>query len=243
MIDPYKHVSKVYAEIMGFISYKWWAKYLLVLTKKHLKKNPKVLELGAGNCTLAKYLSKNFEDYIVTDISLSMLKSSDIKNIKVCCDMTALPFKSTFDLIFASFDTINYITNKTKLLHFFSDIANKLENEGIFTFDAALENNSYKHQKTASTKGKTKEYKFVRSSTYFPKSRIHKNVFKITYPDGNVFTEIHKQKIFQFETFFETAEKSGLYIVNCYKAFTFQKGKAESDRVQFLMKRKKDVIN
>ncbi len=52
------------------------------------------------------------------------------------------------------------------------------------------------------------------------------------------FTETHKQKIFSYNTFFDIAEKSGLYVVNCYKAFSFQKGKETSDRVQFIMKRK-----
>ena len=45
--------------------------------------------------------------------------------------------------------------------------------------------------------------------------------------------------LFQFPpTFFDMAEKSGLYVVNCYKAFSYTKGKASSDRVQFIMRRK-----
>ncbi|MFZ1281126.1 MAG: hypothetical protein WAR59_09830, partial [Ignavibacteriaceae bacterium] len=70
------------------------------------------------------------------------------------------------------------------------------------------------------------------------KTKIHKNVFTITYPNGKEYSETHTQKIYSFDTFFELAEKSGLYIVNCYKAFSFTKGKATSDRVQFIMKRK-----
>lgn len=71
-----------------------------------------------------------------------------------------------------------------------------------------------------------------------PMSKIHKNIFTIEYPDGEIFTEIHRQKIYSYDTFFEIAENSGLYVVNCYKAFSYQKGKAISDRVQFIMKRK-----
>lgn len=49
--------------------------------------------------------------------------------------------------------------------------------------------------------------------------------------------ETHKQKIFEFETYFEIAEKCNLYVADCFKTFTFQKAKPTSDRVQFIMKR------
>lgn len=236
--DPYLHVSNIYPHLMDFISYKWWASYIFAITKNKTVKNPKVLELGAGNCQLAKYLSKMYKNYIASDISLSMLTYQVEKHKKVCCDMTAIPFKSKFDLIFSSFDSVNYLTSKKKLFKLFKEVNRLLSDTGIFTFDAALESNSYKHQKTANIKGKTNGFSFQRRSIFLPKSNIHKNIFTITDPEGMVWKEVHKQKIFSFNTFFELADKSNLYVVNCYKAFSFTKGKATSDRVQFIMKRK-----
>jgi SAM-dependent methyltransferase len=238
LTDPYQHVSNIYPHLMDFISYKWWARYLYMITKSKEIKNPAVLELAAGNCSLAKYLSKPYKNYIVTDISISMLNHSTDKLNKVCCDMTALPFKKKFDLIFSSFDSVNYLRSTKNLLLLFKEVNKSLTEKGTFTFDAALESNSYKHQKTATVKGKSSGFTYQRKSVFLPKSKIHKNIFTITYPNGKVFTEIHKQKIFSFNTFFELAEKSELYVVNCYKAFSFQKGKETSDRVQFIMKRK-----
>jgi ubiquinone/menaquinone biosynthesis C-methylase UbiE len=222
---------------MDFISYKWWAGYIHTITKKDLPKNPIVLELGAGNCTLANYFSKMHKNYIATDISLSMLNYKKDRLRKVCCNMVALPFKGKFDLIFSSFDSVNYLTSKKSLLILFKEVNRLLSDRGVFTFDAALENNSYKHQKTAITKGKANGYSYNRKSIFFPKSNIHKNIFTIIDSEGNVMKEVHKQKIFSYDTFFDLAEKSNLYIVNCYKAFSFTKGKATSDRVQFIMKR------
>ena len=151
--------------------------------------------------------------------------------------MTAIPFNKKFDLIFSSFDSVNYLMNKKLLLKFFREVEDYLSENGVFTFDAALESNSYKHQKTAITKGKTKGFSYNRKSVFLPKSKIHKNIFTITYPNGKHFQKLHKQKIFSYSTFFDLAEKSNLYVVNCYKAFSYQKGKATSDRVQFIMKR------
>ena len=238
LTDPYQHVSNIYPHLMDFISYKWWARYLYIITKSKDVKNPSVLEIAAGNCTLAKHLSKLHEDYLVTDISKSMLNHGTDKLNKVCCDMTALPFKSKFDLILASFDSVNYLKTNKKLLQLFKQVNSLITEKGVFTFDAALESNSYKHQKTATVKGKSKGFTYQRKSIYLPKSRIHKNIFTITYPNGDIFIETHKQKIFSYNTFFDLAEKSGLFVVNCYKAFSFQKGKETSDRVQFIMKRK-----
>jgi len=236
--DPYLHVANIYPHLMNFVSYKWWAGYIYSITKTKDVKNPSVLELAAGNCSLAENLSKLYTDYVVTDISKSMLKHSNTKLSKVCCDMAAIPFIKKFDLIFTSFDSVNYLLSKKKLLKFFKEANNNLSEKGVLTFDVALENNSYKYQKTASKKGRTKGFVYHRTSIFLPLSKIHKNIFNITYPSGETFLEIHKQKIYPYDTFFDMAEKSGLYVVNCYKAFSYTKGKASSDRVQFIMKRK-----
>ena len=236
--DPYQHVANIYPHLMNFVSYKWWARYIYTITKPKVVKNPSVLELAAGNCALAGYLSKHYKNYLATDISKSMLKHYNNKLNKVCCDMTAIPFNKKFDLILTSFDSVNYLLNKKQLLMFFKEVNNHLTEKGVLTFDVALESNSYKHQKTARTKGRAKGFTYFRESVFLPSSKIHKNIFTITYPNGKTFSETHKQKIYSYQTFFDMAEKSGLYVVNCYKAFSFTKGKASSDRVQFIMKRK-----
>jgi len=237
-IDPYLHVSKIYSQLIDFVDYKWWAKYIYSITKNSLPKNPVVLEIGAGNCLLANYLSKHYKKYFASDISFQMLSQKMIPVKKICCNMTLLPFTKNFDLIFSAFDSVNYLLTKKDLLKHFNEVSSHLTENGIFTFDTALENNSYKHQKTANKSGKYKKYFYNRVSLFDPKTKTHKNIFSVIYPDGNIYKETHTQKIFPFNTFFELAEKSGLYVVNCYKAFSYTKGIASSDRVQFIMKRK-----
>jgi SAM-dependent methyltransferase len=235
--DPYFHVSNIYRHLMNFVSYKWWARYIYSILRNKVVENPAVLELGAGNCSLAKYLIKFYPDYIASDISFSMLHNSKLKISQVCCDMSSLPFKKKFDLIISSFDSINYLTNKKILLKTFKEVYKILNTNGIFSFDVALENNSYKHERTANIKGKKSGISYFRQSEYLRASRIHKNIFTFNYPDGQTLTEVHRQKIYSFETYFEMSKKSGLRVMNCYKAFTQQTGKASSDRIQFIMKR------
>jgi ubiquinone/menaquinone biosynthesis C-methylase UbiE len=237
IVDPYLHVSHIYHQLMNFVDYKWWAGYIYLITSKNLKKDAFVLELAAGNCLLSAHLSKQYKNYYSTDLSFSMLSTSSYKKNKTCCSMTSIPFKKKFDLIVSSFDSVNYLLSKAKLKKLFVEVCNSLSDEGVFTFDAVLESNSYKHQKNTPLKGTAKRILYRQKSIYMPKSKIHKNIFSITYPDGKSYTETHRQKVFDFETYFELAEKSGLYVVNCYKAFSLTKGKATSDRLQFIMKR------
>jgi len=43
--------------------------------------------------------------------------------------------------------------------------------------------------------------------------------------------------IYPFETYFELIPKAGLYVVCCYKAFSFVKGNSSSERLQFIVKK------
>ena len=234
----YEFVSLIYDELMKDVDYEDWAKYIVKIASKHLKKvKLKVLELSSGNCRLASILSHYYPDIIVSDLSYFMLKRS-LKNklTKVCCDMTMLPFRSKYDLIFSTFDSVNYLLNKRKLLTLFNETKKILDPSGIFTFDASLESNSLEFQESYISDGKCDGYEFKRKSKYSRNTRIHKNIFDFLDDSGRRFREIHKQKIYRFETYFNLIEKAGMYVVDCFETFTFKDGNSDSERVQFVLK-------
>jgi ubiquinone/menaquinone biosynthesis C-methylase UbiE len=234
----YESVSLIYKELMRGVKYNKWSKYLLDVVSEYIdKKTPSVLELGAGDCKIARSISKKYHNIIASDISLPMLQQA--KNVsvsKVCCDMTSLPFKNKFDLIYSTFDSVNYLLSKRKLLTLFLEVKKVLSVSGIFTFDVSLEKNSLDFEGSYTVEGKINGYSFTRKSKYNSSSRIHKNIFKITDEYGNVKKEIHKQKIYKFESYFDIIEKTGLYVVECLDAFTFNNGNQNSERVQFILK-------
>ena len=223
---------------MRDVKYKKWSKYLLDVVSEYIdKKSPSVLELGAGDCRIAGRVSEIYKNIIASDLSLPMLRQC--KNVfisKVCCDMTALPFKNKFDLIYSTFDSVNYLLSKRKLLTLFLEVKKVLSGSGIFTFDVSLEKNSLDFEGSYTVEGNVKGYSFTRKSKYNSSSRIHKNIFTITDEHGNVTKEIHKQKIYKFESYFDLIIKSGLYVVECLDAFTFNNGNRNSERVQFILK-------
>lgn len=222
---------------MHKVRYDRWSEYLLAVVELYVNNQAEVLEIAGGNCNFAGYFIEYFPNIIVTDKSFSMLASSKIKNIpQVCCDMTKLPFKSKFDLIYSTFDSVNYLTNKKSLLNLFKEVKTILKDHGIFTFDVSLERNSLLHVEKPIRKGNCSGISFVHETSYNKKIRIHKNIFKIKI-DNDIFTEVHKQKIYPFEVYFDLIESAGLYVVECMETFSFIKAAADSERVQFIVKK------
>ena len=236
--EAYESLSVIYDEVMKEIDYKLWSDYIIDIAGDHLKrKNLKVLELSAGIGKMAGRISKSFSNYVLTDRSFKMLQQGRGINLgKVCCDMTALPFTRKFDFIFSTFDSVNYLLSKGKLLTLFREVKNNLSENGIFTFDVSLENNSLEFKRNHKTKGTAKGYRFKRTSQYNPKSRIHRNTFEIKNKSGVIREEVHKQKIYKFDTYFELANEAGLVVVECLEAFTFNHGNQNSERIQFILK-------
>ena len=150
--------------------------------------------------------------------------------------MTMLPFKSKFDLIYSTFDSVNYLTSKKSLLNLFKGIKEILKDDGIFTFDVSLERNSLLHVEKPVRKGSCCGISFVHNTSYNKKMRIHKNIFKIKI-ENDIFTEVHKQKIYPFELYFDLIDSAGLYVVECMETFSFIKASADSERVQFIVKK------
>jgi SAM-dependent methyltransferase len=236
---PYQVLPLIYSHLMKRIKYDKWADYLFELVKKDCPKKSKVLELAAGDCSFANYFSKYYPSLIVTDISWWMLKMNKYLINKVCCNMLHPPFKSKFDLIYSNFDSINYILSGRLLLKLFTEIYLLLNDNGIFIFDVSLKKNSYLHVKENNRKGKYKGLTYRQSSTFNPSSGMHINKFNIKLANGDEYSEIHKEKIYAFDTYFKLIDKTSLYVVNCYETFTFKPGNKNSDRVQFILKKNK----
>jgi hypothetical protein len=152
--------------------------------------------------------------------------------------MIHLPFKKKFDFIFSAFDSVNYLYNEELLHKFFDNLRTFLKKEAFFSFDVSLKSNSLKHVEQLNRMGKYRGIEYKQVSNFNEESCLHKNELEIKDRNGKVYREIHIQKIYDFYYYFEVLEKSGLYITECFDAFTFNEGSPESDRIQFIVKRK-----
>ncbi|MCW8822986.1 MAG: class I SAM-dependent methyltransferase, partial [Ignavibacteriaceae bacterium] len=144
-VKPYEKLSLVYNGLMKNVDYKNWSNYILGIAEEYIEDRARVLELAAGNFKMAELITRKYKNYVGTDISFSMLSSSNHNNLKkICCDMSELPLKEKYDFVFSAFDSINYILKQKSLLKLFKEVYLILADDGIFTFDVSLENNSIK---------------------------------------------------------------------------------------------------
>jgi ubiquinone/menaquinone biosynthesis C-methylase UbiE len=222
---------------MRRINYNDWADYIWDICELYDLHPASVLELGGGTCNIANILFNKVDLYVASDYSYDMLTLDDNNFInKICCDMTALPFDKRFDYIFSTFDSVNYLIDKDLLHKLFNGVSQVISDNGIFTFDVSLEKNSYKNVKRLNRKGKYNGIKYVQKSRYDPNSKIHINEFKIFLEDKEII-EIHRQKIYSIENFFEIIEDCGLIVVDCFDSFTFEDAGIDSERIQFVVKK------
>ena len=238
-VSNYSAIAEIYPHIMRSIDYVKWADYIFQISTELKKKNPSVLELASGTGEVAAQLKSQIKKIFVSDLSFLML--SYYKNTglqKVCCDMKSLPFKKKFDYIFSTFDSINYLRTKESVCKLFADVSSCLSEEGIFTFDVGLEKNSTKYEKYLNRRGKVGGIIFEQRSIFNKRTRIHYNIFKLTLANGKKVEEIHKQKIYLFEDYFDLIDKSDFYVHNCFKAFTFENADSNTERAQFILKKK-----
>jgi SAM-dependent methyltransferase len=234
---PYDKLALIYNGVMEHVDYEQWARYIKIIAENYIDRNAQILELAAGNCNLANLLIKEFPNIIVSDISLPMLKSSTSTLFpKFVCDMKLLPFKNQFSFIYSTFDSINYLLSKKAILQLFNQIKIALKQDGIFTFDVSMENNSL-GDKEFSDGGNISCYTFTRKSKYYKGKKLHQNIFYISDGNGLSVKEVHYQKIYEFDTYFYLAEKAGLAVLKCYDGFTFESGNRDSSRLQFIIKK------
>jgi SAM-dependent methyltransferase len=227
---------------MRSIDYNKWAEYLSSISDEIGSENIDALELAAGNCKIAEFLTKKYSRLIVSDISFNMLlQNSNPEMTKICCDMTLLPFRNKFDFIYSTFDSVNYISSKAKYKQFFHNVAECLNDKGIFTFDVSLEQNSIKYQRYLNRTGKFNDIVYKQKSFFDRNKYIHYNHFEFTFADGKKIEEIHKQKIYPFEEYFKLIDNSDFYVHKCFQTFTYKNADSNTERAQFILKKKQNV--
>jgi hypothetical protein len=234
---PYSKVSYFYEYLMSNIDYESWAEYIELIYDELKISNANVLEIAAGEGKLASYLKNKFQSIILSDLSFDMLKRSKCVFPKVVCDMRKLPFKSNFDFIYSTFDSVNYLMTEEDVTDFFLQVKQLLPLNGYFTFDVSLEMNSLVFEEDLNRVGEFEGIKFQQKSKYYDKKRIHVNEFIIEFPDGKNFREVHRQKIYPFQKYFELLENCGMIVTDCYEALSFYDANENSERAQFIVRR------
>ena len=238
-VKPYTLVSQFYDQLMNGIDYVNWADYVNELLSPFVKKRAPILEIAAGKGALAAHLKYFYPNIVISDLSFEMIHSLHATKLqRLVCSFEALPFRPRFDAVLCLFDSINYALTTKHVRQVFREVHSVLKPGGIFVFDCCLEYGSKRH---ADIKRKPQTYgslQYSQKSEYNALTGIHKNTFNIvSLTDGATTKEIHKQKIYPIETFFQLLTIEKFSILECFKNFTFEDYDQKAGRAQFLVRK------
>ncbi|MEX2016830.1 MAG: class I SAM-dependent methyltransferase, partial [Candidatus Hydrogenedentales bacterium] len=107
--DPFGELARYYDPLMAHVDYdRWFVVATAVAESLALKTPPRHLDLACGTGTLLARLRVAGWSSIGADLSPAMLRTarkSRLIDRLVCADMTALPFRNSFDYITCLFDS------------------------------------------------------------------------------------------------------------------------------------------
>lgn len=193
---------KYYNSLVG-ADYDKISEFICRVIRKYKKDSELVCDLGCGTGEVAARLSHSGFDMIAIDSSEDMLakasesfKKRGLSDILLLCqDITEFELYGTVDVIYATLDTVNYVTSKNELTRLFKLVRNYLNYDGLFIFDV---NTEYKFKSILS--GKDFVYDnddfFCSWSAYFDKKTdycYHELVYFERGHDGNYKRSLNTQ--------------------------------------------------
>jgi|GEM_PF-390393 hypothetical protein len=158
-------------------------------------------------------------------------------------NMTNFSFENKFNLVVSFFDSLNYLTDIDQLQNCFENAAGALTKNGLFIFDM----NSIGRIKTIEQKSFVIEgdsYECFWEDIVKSKENLWQVKLKICPNNDQLpcFEEIHSERGYKIETILRLLKNSGFKDVDVYNAFSFAKGKNNSDRLYFAAAKNKDRL-
>lgn len=238
----YNWFAKVYDELMDDSLYPKWAEY----TSQYLTKENHILELGCGTGILALQLTKAEFDITALDLSSDMLSLAYDRQLEagvrfplVEMDMRNLSELENFDGVICYSDALCYIETEEEKGVIFSEVYEKLNQDGVFLFDV---HSTYqvKEFDQFSYHDEVEGIVFLWDSYTGDKeySVEHQLTFFVEKENGQYerFEEIHKEWTHSLDKYIELLKKAGFKKIEVSADFG-QKVNDESRRWFFAAKK------
>lgn len=235
----YESFAYLYDRLTDDIDYNLFLKLIEEQFNKHNLKAELVLELACGTGSLTKLLYQKGYDVIGLDTSSDMLEVAREKcpdTLFINQDMTEFELYGTVDAIICCLDSINYITDKRKLLKMFKLVNNYLNHGGLFIFDI---NSEYKLKKIIGNNCfvRNEEDIFYSWENELEKDRVN---FYLTFFTENEngsfdrFDEMHTERIYKEREIIGLLKKANLIHKDTVYDFNSGKKSKKCERIFFV---------
>ena len=244
----YVNFALLYDVLMDDFDYVAWSGYIQGILNGNGIEQGRILEMACGTGSLTKELLDLGYRVDGFDLSEEMLaiahnKLSKNKNLRLFnMDMTEFKMDRKYQAIIAACDSVNYILSEYSLKETFRRVYDHLEEGGLFIFDI---NSEYKLREVLGNNifledrdeiFYTWENKFVEKTNIceFYLTFFHSN-------DGDNyqrFDEVHRERAYSTDTVKNLLMDVGFVEIENYEAFGFEDVKEDSERINFVAKKK-----
>lgn len=246
----YTSLAPVYNDLMKDVDYEDWADYVDAIIQELRPDAVSLLELACGTGKVAMYLEE-LECYEITatDFSAEMLEVGERKarfrNMTIKwkqVDFYDIQLDETYDVVYALFDSINYIMNEEDFLKMLRNAAKVMHEDSIFIFDFTTPKHSEFVNDKLNTDGVSPDgIRFERVSYYVPSQKVHVSEFEIEVLDDDKITalrrerEVHRQRIYDLEEVKAIVAKSDFEVIAAYDDFVLEPAHAKTERVTMVL--------
>jgi SAM-dependent methyltransferase len=246
-----------YDTLMQDVPYRMWVSYIVDLLRRldSAFRFRRVLELACGTGTVALEFARKGCQVVGVDLMEGMVEVAREKAQKMGLTRRArfyvqdiaklhLPDEPPFDLALCLFDSLNYITDPTKLSRVFLRTFAHVRAGGYFVFDLnsefALREHLFDQDNLDEDEEQTTLYYFWRSE-YDPQKRLCRVdmwfAAKEARGDWRRFREVHWQRAYTIEEVRQMATAAGWQWVKVLDAYSYQPPHPESERWYFVLRR------
>lgn len=245
-VEPYSQLAYIYDYVMRHVNYHYWALHLAKLFKKADFPVTKILDISCGTASLLLNLAEikfNVSGFDESENMVTVARDKiQKKGLSVpvwCGSMVDYKVTRKFDAVVSTYDSINYCLDLESCAAVFMNTAYALRPSGLFVFDICTEKNSRRYFQNFSEREETKDFSYIRQSSYSRAKAIQVNEFLISMNSNSktVYLETHQQKIYKIDEILSIIPLDVYDILGIYDGFSLRVGSEKSDRVYFVLRK------
>lgn len=241
----FTEITHYYDDLMAGVPYNLWVEYLEDLLERFDYHPHTVLDVACGTGNVSEILSERGYEVVGIDISPGMIEAAKSKKSRVeyyTQDMADLDLGDRkFDLAISLFDSLNYITDVSRLAQGIERVGKHLVDGGLFIFDINTEYALAHHFFDQANLASDRWPHYIWNSEYDHTTRICRvNMAFEVMENGQTrqFKEVHVQRGHSLEEMTSMLLDAGFEVLETFHAYRFRKPTRRSDRVFFVARRK-----
>ena len=232
-------VAPFYDALMASVPYRMWVSYYLLLLARQDVHPKSILDVCCGTGSVAELLDE--EGFKVTgfDLSDAMIERAREKAAAhgrairyEVADAATFDLGKTFDAAFSFFDSLNYVTDPTRLQMALHQVAKHVKPGGSFIFDL---NAAYAFEAKLfdqSQHGSRTKVKYDWKGHWDPETRLIRVDMKFWF-EGTEYEETHLQRAYSDAEICAMLDAAGFEQIEAFESYTLNPPRAKSDRIHY----------